>query len=291
MCRLFGFRSVFQSRVHRSLVEADSSLGVQSREHRDGWGVAYYVASAPHLTRSAATAGSDPLFHRLSGMVSSDTVVAHVRRATQGEPSLLNCHPFQYGRWVFAHNGDVPGFRALRPLLLAEIAERLRPFVLGETDSEVLFFLTLTELGVVRGDSAEVSALDAIGALRKVSARVRALCAASGGAAPTLTMLLTDGELLVAVQGGRELRYSTHKTRCADRASCPHLAPSCEHPTVSGQVNHFLVSSEVMLPENVWHELAPGEAVGVDRGMRFLRLPAPEVTSPRAVAQAGAAAC
>ena len=30
MCRLFGFRSVLQSQVHRSLANADNALAVQS---------------------------------------------------------------------------------------------------------------------------------------------------------------------------------------------------------------------------------------------------------------------
>ena len=46
MCRLFGFRSVLRSQVHRSLRSADNALAVQSRVHPDGWGVAYYVAGA-----------------------------------------------------------------------------------------------------------------------------------------------------------------------------------------------------------------------------------------------------
>ena len=107
MCRLFGFRSVIQSQVHRSLVSADNAIGVQSAHHPDGWGVAYYVGGAPHLVKSAASAVSDRIFQRVSGVVASDTVVAHVRKATHGELSPLNAHPFQYGRWIFAHNGNI----------------------------------------------------------------------------------------------------------------------------------------------------------------------------------------
>ena len=71
MCRLFGFRSVIPSQVHRSLVAADNALGRQSEAHPDGWGVAFYVDGAPHVTRSASHALGDALFHRVSGVVSS----------------------------------------------------------------------------------------------------------------------------------------------------------------------------------------------------------------------------
>ena len=146
MCRLFGFRSVIQSQVHRSLLDADNALAVQSSAHPDGWGVAYYVDGAPHLTKSASTALHDQLFQRVSGIVASETVVAHIRKATVGKNSVLNTHPFQYGRWVFAHNGDIPGFDRSRTRLVSEIAPRLRRFILGETDSEALFYLFLTRL-------------------------------------------------------------------------------------------------------------------------------------------------
>jgi hypothetical protein len=38
MCRIFGFRSVIQSQVHRSLVSADNALMIQGERHPDGWG-------------------------------------------------------------------------------------------------------------------------------------------------------------------------------------------------------------------------------------------------------------
>ena len=56
MCRLFGFRSVIQSQVHRSLVAAENCLAVQSEAHRDGWGVAWYLARAPHLIKGTSAA-------------------------------------------------------------------------------------------------------------------------------------------------------------------------------------------------------------------------------------------
>ena len=146
MCRLYGFRSVIDSQVHRSLVNADNALAAQSERHPDGWGVAYYIDDAPHVTRSASTALHDTLFKRVSGVVSSQTVLAHIRKATQGEQTVLNCHPFQYGRWVFAHNGDIPNFSSCREALEAEISPRLRRFILGDTDSERIFFLFLTKL-------------------------------------------------------------------------------------------------------------------------------------------------
>jgi glutamine amidotransferase len=173
MCRLFGFRSVIPSQVHRSLVAAENALGKQSNDHPDGWGVVYYVDGSPHITRSPETALGDALFHRLSGVVSSETVLAHVRRATQGPRTVLNCHPFQYGRWTFAHNGDIPRFESRREALLAEVSPRLRRFILGETDSEVVFFVFLSHLAAHGPLNRRFSVDDAAHALRATVDRRR----------------------------------------------------------------------------------------------------------------------
>ena len=68
---------------------------------------------------------------------------------------------------------------------------------------------------------------------------------------------------------GKELHWSTFKTRCGDRDTCPNLAPECEAPTVSGFVNHLIFSSEPIAGENVWHSMDHGEVVGVDWRMRL----------------------
>jgi len=275
MCRLFGFRSVIQSQVHRSLMEADNAIGGLSELHPDGWGVAYYVDDAPHLTRSPRQALSDQIFHKLSGVVASETVVAHVRKATSGDVNVLNCHPFQHGRWVFAHNGDVVGFKECRPALLSEVAPRLRRYILGDTDSEVLFYLTLSQL-LRHGELSQRFDLpELVAALSGAIRIVRDICddgvrtGFEGRTDSLLTCLLTDGRCMVALQGGKELFWSTYKTRCADRESCASLSRECEAPTEGGFVNHLIFSSTPLSGENIWNEMARDEVVGVDWRMRL----------------------
>jgi len=279
MCRLFGFRSVIPSQVHRSLVAADNALAVQSRAHPDGWGVAHYIDGAPHLTKSASGAMDDALFRRVSGIVASETVLAHIRRATQGPLTVLNSHPFQYGRWVFAHNGDIPDFARCRDALEGEIAPRLRRFILGETDSERLFFLFLTVLSarvVPRGLAEDPPLGDVIAALSETVAITRRIADVDAPSPALLTFLVTNGQSMVAHQGGRELYYSTWKRRCADRDTCPSLARSCEAPTAPGaigqatRVNHLVIASEPLQGENVWTALEPGQIVAVDSRMQLV---------------------
>ncbi|MEM1029410.1 MAG: class II glutamine amidotransferase [Myxococcota bacterium] len=272
MCRLFGFRSVIPSQVHRSLIAADNALGRQSEAHPDGWGVAYYVEGAPHVTRMPATALEDALFRRISGVVSSETVLAHIRKATQGVNNVLNCHPFQYGRWVFAHNGDIPEFSRKREALMQEVAPRLRRYILGDTDSEVIFFVFLSRLARYGALAQHHSAEDVAHAIEETLTSVREVCERpEDEKGCLLTFIVTDGTTLAATQGGKELFLSTHKTRCGDRDTCPHLAPECEAPTRSGFINHLLFSSEIIDGDNVWQAMDPGAIVAVDWRMRLHR--------------------
>ncbi len=272
MCRLFGFRSVIPSQVHASLLDAENALGAQSNAHPDGWGVAYYVDGSPHLTKSPTHALGDQLFHRLSGLVSSETVLAHVRKATQGSKGLLNCHPFQFGRWVFAHNGDIPGFAdGLMPRLREEIAPRLRRFVLGDTDSETIFFIFLSLLERHSPLSQRPDLAQVVAAVQATLEKVRTLCQQPGNEAGLLlTFIVTDGDVMVATQGGKELSFSTYKRRCPDRDTCPSLSRACEAPSIDGQVNHLIVSSERLQGSNVWEELSLGDILAVDGRMRVV---------------------
>jgi glutamine amidotransferase len=281
MCRLFGFRSVIESQVHSSLMEAENALGTQSNQHPDGWGVAYYVDGCPQVTRSAAHALGDQLFHRLSGVVASQTVLAHVRKATQGDKTVLNCHPFQHGRWVFAHNGDIPDFEASREGLREKVSPRLRRFILGDTDSETIFFLFLTELEKLSPLSQPGSVREVVLALKRAIHSVRAIVTERAGERPLLlTMVVTDGNVLAGVQGGKELYLSTYKHRCKERDVCPSLSPECEAESTTGFVNHFILSSEPLSGQNVWAKLEPGGVAAIDASMRVLRTHLDRISLP-----------
>jgi len=212
-------------------------------------------------------------------VVSSETVLAHVRKATQGSRTIFNCHPFQFGRWVFAHNGDIPNFESKREALLAHVAPRFRRFILGETDSEVLFFVFLSVLEA-HGALIQERDIDSISAaLKEALNRARELCDTDGTRA-LLTVVATNGDCLVAAQGGKELYFSTYKTRCSDRGTCPSLSPACEAPSTTGRVNHFIVSSEPLQGENVWEPLAAGDVIGVDARMHVRRFRLDHVALP-----------
>jgi glutamine amidotransferase len=281
MCRIFGFRSVIQSQVHRSLISADNALMQQGDRHPDGWGVAYYNAGAPHVIKSVASALDDHLFRRVSGIVASETVLAHLRKATQGSLSIINTHPFQFGQWVFVHNGNIAGFTELGAELRARVPPVLRRYILGDSDSEVLFYLLLGHMARrCELSRAGFPIEDVIAAMRETVAEVVSLAgdvSEQDDGPPTatyLTFALTNGTTMVAHQGGKALYWSTWKQKCPDRDDCPSYGPECEQPTQSGFVNHLVVSSEPLHGVNVWQPLSFGEIIGVDWRMQLSqRLP------------------
>ncbi|HMR79972.1 MAG TPA: hypothetical protein PKD61_32915, partial [Polyangiaceae bacterium] len=86
-----------------------------------------------------------------------------------------------------------------------------------------------------------------------------------------LTMMATDGDTLAAVHGGKELYWSSYKTKCSDRDACPSLSPECEAPSKTGFVNHLILSSEPLQGENIWLPLEEDDIIGVDWRMQVLQ--------------------
>jgi hypothetical protein len=91
----------------------------------------------------------------------------------------------------------------------------------------------------------------------------------SGENATYYTFIITNGKIMIAYQGGKNLHYSTYKSRCQERDTCPSFSPECEAPTKTGVINHLIFSSEPLVGENIWHPLTLGDMVIVDPHMHF----------------------
>jgi len=279
MCRLYGFRSSVFSGVHQSLVAAENALAQQSVRHPDGWGVAFFLGNYPHTIRHDKTALEDKLFKDVSAVVSTQTLIAHVRQATIGQVNILNCHPFQHGPWVFGHNGQVYGYGSdddVTDRLRDAVDPRFLRHILGTTDSELCFHLFLSRLArqvddiYHEGVGFDVALL----ALRETVKTIKELVPHRGDDAEhRLTFLLTNGKMLLAYREQRPLFFSTYKTECPERDSCPaYEAYRCEQPVNDGIVKHLLVTSEQIAEgPNVWVEMNDGDYVGVDFGMNLKR--------------------
>ena len=134
MCRLLGVIANKEVDLRFSLLEGPKTLKDLSEQHKDGWGLGWYEGGSPKVVKEPRKAAESPKYEQTSAEASSRIFVAHVRRATQGGNTPHNCHPFKWGRWLFAHNGTVN-----RDQLLNLLNKEHRDAIRGETDSEVYF--------------------------------------------------------------------------------------------------------------------------------------------------------
>jgi predicted glutamine amidotransferase len=145
MCQLLGMNCNTPTDVMFSF-SGFAQRGGRTDHHADGWGIAFFEGRREHQGLrhfvDHLPASESPVAELIRRYpIKSENVIAHIRKATQGEVSLANCHPFVrelWGRyWVFAHNGDLKDFS---PRLHANF----RP--VGSTDSERAFCYLMQEL-------------------------------------------------------------------------------------------------------------------------------------------------
>lgn len=269
MCRLFGFRSAVPSRAHRSLTEAENALALQSENHPDGWGIGWFVDDDAYVVKSANAAHACERFARASSRLASHTMLVHVRKGTVGHLDHLNAHPFRFGRWLFAHNGTLFGFDELRPWMQELCDEAFLPQILGDTDSEHLFYYllsALTDNGVDRSGRRPSDAAVVGDVVRRALNALDAEARRLGLERPITNVLLTDGRLFVAHRAGMPLLMSTQKHFCAEFERCPEPSKVCMEPVrPPGQpVNHLLVASEPIGDDNRWETVPDGATVVLD---------------------------
>lgn len=156
-------------------------------------GVATGAAADPARHRGIGPVWADETFAELARVVTTTALLAAVRSATPGMvggQSAAAAAPFRRDRWLFSHNGAVPGW----PGTASRLGWGLDPGVLATldapTDSALLWAIT-TDL-LARGKAVAA-------ALTEVIARVEE----SGGGRATL--LLTDGQTVTATAWGASL--------------------------------------------------------------------------------------
>jgi predicted glutamine amidotransferase len=219
--------------------------GGHTDTHHDGWGIAFFEgAGVRHFVDHQAAIAS-PIAELIKQYpIKSTNVIAHIRKATQGQVALENCHPFVrelWGKyWVFAHNGDLKEFApaldgAFRPV--------------GTTDSELAFCYLMQELRRRFGDTAPTLALLRIG--------LAELCAGIA-AFGTFNMTLSDGAALY-VHCSTRLCYVVRQfpfvTACL---SDEDLTIDFSQVTTPKDRVAVIVT-EALTTNEVWTDFQPGE--------------------------------
>lgn len=188
MCQLLGMNANTATDVMFSF----TGLATRAEEHKDGFGIAFFEGRGLRHFVDHHSARVSPLAELVKHYaIKSDNVIAHIRKATQGQVSLENTHPFQrelWGRyWVFAHNGNLVDFN---PRLHAAF----KP--VGQTDSERAFCWLMQELAKAHCDVPTIEELTHT--LRELVPQL-----ARHG---TFNMLLSNGQALWA-HGSTKLHY------------------------------------------------------------------------------------
>ncbi len=240
MCQLLGMNANTPTDVMFSF----SGLATRADEHKDGFGIAFFEDRGLRLFVDPQSARASPVAEMVRRYpIRSDNVIAHIRKATVGRVALENCHPFQrelWGRyWVFAHNGDLPGFR---PRLHASFHP------VGETDSEVAFCWLMQELAKAHASVPTVAELSAT--LRELVAQP----AAHG----SFNLLLSNGQALWAHASTRlhwllRRHPFTHASLRDEDLSVDFSALTAPTDRVA------VVATEPLTTDEAWTAFAPGE--------------------------------
>jgi glutamine amidotransferase len=210
MCRFLCYRGPAVA-LAKLLLEPPNSLILQSYKAReraeplngDGFGVGWYspgVGPTPCVFTSVTPAWGNQNLRRLAGHVRSPCFFAHVRAASPGmRISEENCHPFQYGPYLWMHNGAIGEFAKIKRRLRASLDDDVYESIQGTTDSEHAFAVFLTLLGGSRPDSAR----ELGGMLVETIRRLEHWSSEAGVRVPSFyNFAVTDGERLATVRYG-----------------------------------------------------------------------------------------
>lgn len=243
MCQLLGMNCNVPTDVLFSFT-GFAERGGHTDHHGDGWGIAFFEHKGlRHFVdhRSACDSPVAELIRRYP--IKSRNVIAHIRKATQGDVSLENCHPFVrelWGRyWVFAHNGDLKSFSP-------RLHGGFRP--VGDTDSELAFCWLMQELAKSHANVPDLHELTLT--LRELTPQI-----AKHG---TFNFMLSNGEALWA-HASTSL-YHVVRQHPFSRATLSDEDVSinfAEHADPGDRV--AVVVTAPLTSDEVWTPFVPGE--------------------------------
>jgi glutamine amidotransferase len=237
----------------------------------DGFGIGWYtpqISSTPCVFASVSPAWSDQNLRQLSEHVKSSCFFAHVRAASPGmRVSKANCHPFQYGRLLWMHNGGIRDFWRIKRRLRASLPDHLYNMIEGTTDSEHAFAVFLHLLG----DADRISGAREIGqALVNTVERLERWTAETGLSGPSYyNFAVTDGRSVAAVRyvsdatvEPQSLYYSkSGKYKCQDGV--------CKICECHASERTIIIASERLTPDaEDWVRVAPNHVLTVEPNLR-----------------------
>lgn len=168
-----------------------------------GWDPHSHNPERPFCYRSAHLPIFDRNLKDLAEKLRVSTLIGHVRgvpyheRVTVGEQNL---HPFQYPNTpvVLAHNGHLADFEKMRFALLEHIRPTIAQQIRGNTDSEWIYALLLSQLEVHETRPLASDLTRAMVATLRILGNVREQH--SIGTSSPANLFVTDGETVVVAR-------------------------------------------------------------------------------------------
>jgi len=278
MCRLYGLQATHRTRAACELLDAQNAMIQQSRQdarglsNPHGWGMGHVANGTTSCFRQVQPASESPDYRKQALRTEGTTVLAHVRRATVGEPDHANTHPFRHRSALLIHNGHVPAFDAVRSHLLDRLDDEHRRIVRGHTDSEHVFALLLQ----LREEAPEAPLHEVTGeAVDLIQSWVEEVHP-SATTTPTeaslddldhdeltdilgLNLLWTDGNTL----GGSRLNRTLWALQRDEMHTCSICNSDHAHPPDDESYRSTTLASERLTGED-WQPVPNGSAFHVD---------------------------
>ena len=261
MCRWLGY-SGGPVYLEELVLKPEHSLIDQSLESHsgatttngDGFGIGWYGnRQTPGIYKDIQPAWNNRNLRDLTAHIESPLFLAHVRAATGSAIQQTNCHPFRHKEWLFVHNGLIRDFDRVKRDLALAVEPRLYPMILGTTDSELMFYLSLS-FGLEDNSLA---------GLEQMVGFVEKICGEQGiDNAVQLSAGLSDGKRLLAVRYSTERRSRT-LFHSKSMKALQELRPD---------LKRFLPETRAVVSEplgsltEAWEEIPESTAIVIHRG-------------------------
>jgi len=275
MCRLFAFKSSKPIKTSLYLERAKDAFEKQSHrdslghKNLDGWGFGFFEEKIPKIKKNYHAAWHDREFEDFADKINTDLLISHIRAASVGTPKIENCHPFAYQDFIFAQNGTMSGFEKFKKALLAEIDNDLKSEIQGDTDTEHLFFMILTNLRKKCGDLKNAKKDEITTAIRETLKCVENFYFKYSPDAqrPGFNIVFSDGKNLVTTRFNRTL-FICEKDPETPK---PKGVYSQEHHwhvdfgTDDHRYHKIILASEKITPtDSDWDEIPENSIVSID---------------------------
>jgi glutamine amidotransferase len=264
MSRLIGYVANRADRLRDALYQERAIL-CQDGPHVDasGWGIGFYHGDEVLHKKRPLRPSERVDWQSIAGDVRSDCAVLHLRQPTIGDFRAENAHPFRMRSWLFAHQGTIGRFDAIRDNLDEMIPDFLRRNIQGETDSEYLFHTVLALLhDAGQLDNPDVNETQALTAISAAVTLIERLAAEVGSSNVGLSFILTNGRSMYVLRHGAPMMYVQREGL--------HDPPDDYRPPPTGstQLRYCMVVSGIEETPVGYHTIPERAVAVVDRGLR-----------------------